>query len=132
MSLTRAARNTPVILLLALFLSGAVAFTASNSVESSRIGQTLIGQNGNDVKPGDCAGITLTAVVSGTLLVNGTAANELVLGSVGLDTLDGKAGDDCIMGGALGDTLVGGLGNDVCIGGGGTDVLDPTCEVQIQ
>ena len=126
------ARGTPPFLLAALLLSGAVALTAGNSVPSSRIGERLIAQNVNAVKPTQCSGLALAGIVSGALLVNGTDANELVLGGIGLDTIDGGAGDDCIMGGALGDTLVGGLGNDVCIGGAGTDVLDPTCEVQIQ
>ena len=126
------AKRAPAPLVAGILLSGAVALTAGNSVAGSRIGQQLIAQGVNDVKPPECDGITLSAVVSGTLIVNGTAASELMLGSIALDTIDGGAGDDCIMGGALGDTLIGGLGNDVCIGGGGTDVMDPTCETQIQ
>ena len=132
MGLGKAVWRTPVILVAGVLLSGAVAFTASNSVANSHIGEDLVAQNVNDVKPSECGGLTLTAVVSGTLVVNGTDASELVLGGIGLDTVDGKGGDDCIMGGALGDTLVGGPGNDVCIGGGGTDVLDLTCEIQVQ
>lgn len=132
MGARRATRGAPIILFLGILLSGAVAFTASNSVAPSKIGEDLIAQNVNDVKPSECDSITLSAIVQGTLLVTGTDANELMLGSIALDAIDGGAGDDCIMGGALDDTLVGGLGNDVCIGGGGTDVLDPTCEVQVQ
>jgi Ca2+-binding RTX toxin-like protein len=116
----------------ALLLSGAVAFTAGNAVQGSKIGETLISQSVNDIKPSQCSGITLTGLVTGTLIVNGTDANELILGSVAIDTINGGGGDDCIIGGALGDTLVGGLGNDVCIGGGGTDVLDVSCEVALQ
>lgn len=132
MDVRRAARGTPAVLLAGILLSGAVAFTASNSVAHSKIGEDLIAQNVNDVKPSQCDSITVSAIVQGTLIVNGTDANELVLGGIGIDAIDGGGGDDCIMGGALGDTLVGGLGNDVCIGGGGDDVLDPTCEVQVQ
>ena len=132
MGFGRTLRGTPVVLLAVFLLSGAVAFTASNSVANSRIGENLIAQSVNDVKPNECDGIALTAIVQGALIVNGTDANELVLGGIGLDAIDGGAGDDCIMGGALADTLVGGLGYDVCIGGEGDDVLDPTCEVQIQ
>ena len=125
-------KRAPALLVTGILLSGAVALTAGNSVAGSRIGDQLFAQGVNDVKPPECDGISLSAIVSGTLIVNGTDANELVLGGIGLDTIDGGAGDDCIMGGALGDTLIGGLGNDVCIGGDGTDVMDPTCETQIQ
>ena len=125
-------RRMPALLTIGILLSGAVALTAANSVAGSRIGHQLIAQGVNDVKPSECDGIVLSAIVSGNLIVNGTDANELVLGGIGLDTLDGGGGDDCIMGGALGDTLIGGAGNDVCIGGGAIDVFDPSCEVQVQ
>lgn len=120
------------ILLLGIVLSGAVAFTAANSVEGSRIGEQLLAQGANDLKPPECDGITLTTIVTGTLIINGTDANELILGSPAIDIIDGGGGDDCILGGALDDTLIGGLGTDVCIGGDGNDTFDPTCETQIQ
>lgn len=125
-------RRTPALLVIGILLSGAVAFTATNSVAASRIGHQLIAQGVNDVKPPECDGITLTAIVSGNLLVTGTDANELVLGGIGIDTIDGGGGDDCIMGGGMDDSLVGGLGTDVCIGGDGLDVIDATCETAVQ
>lgn len=122
----------PALLVTGVLLSGTVAFTAANSVAGSRISDRLIAQGVNDVKPPECDGITLSAIVSGNVLVTGTDANELVLGGIGLDTIDGGGGDDCIVGGGGDDSLIGGPGNDVCIGGEGLDVIDPTCETQIQ
>jgi hypothetical protein len=52
------------------------------------------------VKPSNCGGIIVTARVSGSGLITGTAASELVLGSPAIDTISGLDGDDCIHGGA--------------------------------
>ncbi|MBP6012573.1 MAG: hypothetical protein KBA31_10130 [Alphaproteobacteria bacterium] len=67
--------------------------------------------------------------------VNGTNANELLLGFNGNDTLNGGGGDDFLIGGAGTDTLNGGTGDDTIVGaigdgndningGGNTDTLD--------
>lgn len=83
------------------------------------------------MKPAACAGIALTAVVSGSGVITGTAANELVTGSAAVDTIDGLGGDDCILAGAADDSVTGGAGTDVCIGNAGTDTF-ATCETEIQ
>lgn len=84
------------------------------------------------LKPSDCNGITLTAIVTGAGNVDGSDASELILGSGGVDDIDGKKGDDCILGGGGDDSLKGSQGTDVCIGGPGNDSFHNSCETQIQ
>ncbi len=113
------------------------ALTGSNTVPSTRVGQNGQGIGVNDLKPPACAALTLASVVSGSGTINGTGANELVVGGPGPDTINGGAGTDCILGGGGDDTINGGDGNDICIGGSGTDtfvvfILFPTCETAIQ
>jgi Ca2+-binding RTX toxin-like protein len=86
----------------------------------------------NDVKPSQCAGLTLTVVVNaaGTYTApNGV--NGLLLGSSGIDRITGRNGNECIVGGGGADIINGGNGTDVCIGGPGTDTFS-NCETQIQ
>jgi Ca2+-binding RTX toxin-like protein len=88
------------------------------------------------VKPAECAGITVTALVTGAGTFNGTAASELVLGGSGADTINAGGGDDCMLGGGGNDSIQGQAGTDVCIGGPGTDSFGILglggCETEIQ
>ena len=89
-------------------------------------------QGANNVKPSQCAAITLTTSVSAA--GNYTApngVNGLLLGSSGVDRITGRSGNECILGGGGNDTINGGNGTDVCIGGPGTDTFS-NCETQIQ
>ena len=88
----------------------AVAFAAANSVPATTVGQIQVPIGANDLKPPECAGITLTTVVAG---VNGTNGNDLVLGTAAGETVKGNGGDDC---------LVAGGGNDAL-----TAAPEPTC-----
>lgn len=108
------------------------ALTAANTVPATRAGLTSQSIGANDLKPTDCAGITLTALVVGTGDFEGGAANELILGGAGLDRIRGRDGNDCVLGGGGNDELRGDAGTDVCIGGPGTDTLDANCETQVQ
>lgn len=133
-------RRGPSLLLLAGILAAVAAgtaLTAGNAVPQTRAGEDASSVGPNDVKPVGCAGITLTSVVIGSGIVNGTAANELILGGSGGDTINGFGGTDCIVGGDGNDLIDGGAGSDVCLGGPGTDtfvtvLLVPTCETAIQ
>jgi Ca2+-binding RTX toxin-like protein len=100
--------------------------TASNSVPASNLDEDVQSITANDLKPLECAGLNLTAVVTA-----GTAGNDLVVGTGAGDTVSGRQGADCIVAGAGADTLRGDQGNDVLLGqagndrlfgGGGTDV----------
>jgi Ca2+-binding RTX toxin-like protein len=125
------ARGLIVVAPAALLVTAAAAITATNSVPPTRLGQSAQPIGANTLKPGACAGITLTDLVTGSGIFVATDASELVLGSAGGDTITAGGGDDCALGGAAIDTIVGGAGTDVCIGGAGLDVF-LTCETQIQ
>jgi Ca2+-binding RTX toxin-like protein len=105
--------------------------TGANVVPATHAGVSTRATGPNDVKPSDCNGITVSARVSGSGIITGTAANELVLGSSAIDTISGLGGDDCAVGGGGGDVIDGGLGVDVCVGGPGTDTF-VSCETQLQ
>jgi Ca2+-binding RTX toxin-like protein len=107
------------------------AVTGTNVVPATHAGISTQATGPNDLKPSSCSAITVTAYVSGSGIITGTAASELVLGSTGLDTISGLGGNDCIVGGGGNDIIDGGLGTDVCLGGPGTDTF-LSCETQVQ
>ena len=116
----------------ALLAFAGAAFTNGNSVPATKLGRTVQATGANNVKPSQCAGLTLTVVVNaaGTYTApNGV--NGLLLGSSGIDRITGRNGNECIVGGGGADIINGGNGTDVCIGGPGTDTFS-NCETQIQ
>lgn len=115
-----------------LALGTLLGLTASNVVPSSRAADDSRQAAANDIKPVECAVISLASKVSGAGTFNGTSLADLMTGSAGADTMDGLQGDDCLVAGGGADSLRGGPGFDVCIGGPGVDTFHPTCEVQIQ
>lgn len=119
-------------LLVLVLVTVASVSTAANSVPGTRAGISSRSIGPQDLKPAACASLTLTSLVTGSGLINGTAAADLVLGSSGIDTVTAGNGDDCILGGGGADIISGGAGTDVCIGGPGVDVLDITCETATQ
>jgi Ca2+-binding RTX toxin-like protein len=106
--------------------------TAANNVAVTRAEDVASAITPNALKPDACAAISLTAKLSGSGQINGTAAAELVTGSAVADNMDGEGGNDCIIGGAGVDNMRGSGGTDVCIGGAGTDTFHPSCETAIQ
>jgi Ca2+-binding RTX toxin-like protein len=80
-----------------------------------------------DLKPSCCNGLYLTNIVRGSGVLNGTAANDLIIGGDGPDIIDGLGGDDCILGGSGDDMITGGDGTDICIGGAGNNIFT-ACE----
>lgn len=104
---------------LAVVLAG-WTLTASNTVPEHDAGVHQQAQNADDLKPPQCAAITLTAVLQAPDLT-GTNANELIVGGGTDDSISGGGGDDCLMGGGGDDSLDGGSGGNVLIGGDGTD-----------
>jgi Ca2+-binding RTX toxin-like protein len=126
-------RRVALLILVALgLLCAPSALTGANTVPASRAGTDTRAIGLNDAKPADCAGITVTTLVSGSGPIAGTSGNDLVLGSAAVDTVTAGLGNDCVLGGGGNDTIDGGaLGQDVCIGGPGTDTF-VSCEVQVQ
>lgn len=118
---------TLAILILVAILS---ALAAANVVVESGVDLSSHSIGADDLKPPQCNAISLADIVSGSGVINGTAANELVLGSSIADIIDGMDGDDCIVSGAGDDTLDGGNGTDICIGGAGVDTF-LNCETVI-
>ena len=55
--------------------------------------------------------------------LNGSAANDVLVGDAGANTLYGDAGNDFLFGGAGNDLLIGGAGNDYLSGGAGNDIF---------
>ena len=93
------------------------ALAAANTVPVSGKLDTRITLTGQQLKPQDCNGLTLTAYVltPGGSFNNG-GASALILGDPGFDNIRGGGGNDCIVGGSGGDTLRGGSGGDACFG----------------
>ncbi len=104
------------------------ALAATNSVPATRAGSSTSVIGVNDLKPPECAALSLTAIRVG----DGTNANELVLGSAAGETIRGGAGSDCVLGGGGNDTVRGDQQTDVCLGGPGTDSLHASCETSYQ
>jgi Ca2+-binding RTX toxin-like protein len=145
--LGRVARRWAVLALFTLALLAIhLAMAASNTVAGTAADDQSLPVTVNDLKPPECAALNLINIVAGSGTVNGTNANDLILGSAGNDRLNGLRGDDCVLGGdgndrlrgrggddiLLGmgddDILSGGRGTDICDGGSGIDAARADCE----
>lgn len=124
-------RWAPAVMAVVVLVAAPTASTAANSVGGTKAVDNTRTAGPNDLKPTECAALTLTAKISGSGTITGTSANELITGSSGTDNINGGFGNDCIIGGAGNDTINGGSGTDVCIGNGGNDSFS-NCETQIQ
>lgn len=120
-----------VMCLLAIAAIG-VAITGGSVFSTTGAGRQQSPIGINDIKPPECAGITVTERVLGSGTLRGTAGNDLILGEDQADSLAGEAGDDCLAAGDGDDTLNGGRGFDVCVGGPGNDSFNNSCETQVQ
>lgn len=109
---------------LLVLVSVATALAAGNAVPQTGAGVDTDSINANKLKPPECAGLNLTAVVTGSGVVIGSNANELILGSSAVDAVDSRNGDDCVLGGGHDDMLLGRNGDDVLLGGAGNDDLN--------
>ena len=120
------------VAIMALVLTNLIAvLTAANSVSPTKAEDDNRPITANNLKPPECAAITLTSKVSGSGTITGTNSSELITGSGIADTIRGRGGSDCILGGAGSDSFDGGGGTDVCIGGPDTDTFT-ACETVIQ
>lgn len=116
------------LLVVALSVS---AVTATNAVPGTQLDEDAFPIGPDDLKPNLCDAITVTTLVTGAGVVNGTNGSDLVVGGAGVDDLRGKKGNDCLVAGGGNDDLRGDQDVDVCIGGPGTDTFRATCEVPI-
>lgn len=118
-------------LVILILVSAITAFSAGISISNTSIGKDSSSVTANRIKPGACAGLNLTNVVTGAGTVTGTSGNDLILGSSGADTIDGLGGDDCILGGDGDDVINGNSDTDICLGGPGADTFI-SCEGETQ
>jgi Ca2+-binding RTX toxin-like protein len=74
----------------------------------------------------DIVSLTIQNIIagSGSDVITGSNANNVITGGSGSDTLLGMGGDDTIFAGSGNDYIDGGSGNDWIKGGAGTDELD--------
>ncbi len=123
-----------LVFLLAVLVGTAVnAFTASNTVPVTSARSPVLAITPNDLKPAECAALNLTALIVGSGNINGTAANELIIGAQGGDRVTAGDGDDCVVTGGARDRIDCGLGTDVALSGQGGDInVDQSCETFIQ
>jgi Ca2+-binding RTX toxin-like protein len=103
-----------------LLASTQTVLSATNGVPASKATTSVRPIGANDLKPPQCASLTLTTLVIGPTGTNGA---DLQLGTPAADNMNGKNGADCIIGGGGDDTINGGGGADICIGGPGTDTF---------
>lgn len=120
MSWMRQAAAVLGIVLASVTLVSALGAAAANVVEAPRLGELVAPLSADDLKPEECAHLTLTAVVP---VGGASGGSELVLGTNGGDKFRSNGGDDCVVGGAGDDELNGSGGSDVLIGGPGNDTL---------
>lgn len=106
------------------------ADTAANSVPPSRLGESFHATGPNELKPAECAGLTLVNIFVATgQTLTGTNQADLLVGNASTRTITGRQGDDCIVGNSASQTLDGGGGYDVCLGFASTSFT--RCEVQV-
>lgn len=120
------------LLVMLILISTMFAFTATNTVPVTRIGQQIQAVTANALKPAECSALNLTMIVICTGGgCDGTGSNDLILGTAAGERIRGRGGSDCILGGGGDDQLVGNGSGDVCIGGPGNDTFS-ACTTQIQ
>lgn len=125
-------RRWPLLVIAIVLAVTTTGQTSANTVVGTRAGDDSRSVTPDDLKPNECAAISLSANLSGSGTINGGAAAELITGGTAIDTINGGGGNDCLLAGDGKDNLSGGLGTDVCIGGPGTDSFNNDCETKIQ
>jgi hypothetical protein len=95
------------------------AYTASNTVPTTNVGQYTHGIGPNDLKPPGCASLTLGHLILGSTGGGSGSDDDLVLGTSGSDTIteSGTVGPgSCLVGGLGADHLTAiKNGSDICI-----------------
>ena len=106
-----------VVLLVVVIVPIGTVFTSSNTVPPTFAGQAYVAVGPNELKPRECAGITVTNLILVESVLNtGTEGNDLLIGNDLVSVIDGAGGDDCLVTGNTAAVLQGGDGYDVCVG----------------
>jgi hypothetical protein len=109
-----------VIVAVGIGFAGSSAYTASNTVPATNIGQYSHTIGPNDLKPAACASLTLGHLILGGTMGGSGSDNDLVLGTSGMDMIMEKpppGTGSCIIGGLGTDNVMaaGGSSHDICI-----------------
>jgi hypothetical protein len=95
------------------------AYTASNTVPATHVGQYSHSIGPNELKPAGCASLTLGHLILGSTGGGSGSDDDLVLGTSGADTIteSGTVGTGSCLIGGLGNDHVTAVknGNDICI-----------------
>ncbi|WP_233686243.1 type I secretion C-terminal target domain-containing protein [Pseudomonas anguilliseptica] len=114
--------DTPYNLVLTIDTpSPSFSYTLSENGASTSTAVDIQHVTGNIINGTDADEILIGGSTNDTL--NGGAGNDVLIGGAGNDILNGGTGRDRLEGGAGNDTLNGGAGNDILIGGEGDDIL---------
>jgi hypothetical protein len=102
----RKRNNSRLIPFAGFVLVAAVVFTAVFAIANTilnvtppALGQLQYTVTPDAIKPDRCTMTVTNLIASNTATVNGTAANDLILGGPARQTINGRGGDDCILGG---------------------------------
>jgi hypothetical protein len=108
-----------VIAALVVGYAASSAYTASNTVPTTHVGQYSHGIGPNDLKPPGCASLTLGHLILGSTGGGSGSDDDLVLGTSGSDTIteSGTVGTGSCLVGGLGSDHVTAIknGSDICI-----------------
>ena len=123
-------------MVIVIAISVMAALAAMNTVPVTLTTDQIFTISPNNLKPDQCAGLTLTNKIlcpsSGTC--DGTSANDLMIANSGNPTMNGQGGNDCVVcyspSGKC--SLHGGPGTDVCVCVSGSCTFAGDCETQIK
>ena len=120
---------------------GSLSSSGSSNSSSSSTSASTGNNSGNNDEDGTTIDFNDYNHIEGTGVIEGTPADDYIVGSngddvitalggddfviglQGVNTLNGGPGNDELFGGNSKDTINGGRGNDIILGGGGADLL---------
>lgn len=106
---------TSLLLALASGFATTSVLTASATVPTSNLVKNTRPVGAADLRPSDCAALTLTGIVAGSGTITATTGGQLVLASPGSDTISVAGGNECVVGGAGADSVTVQNGTAVCV-----------------
>jgi hypothetical protein len=115
----RSLRSTVVriitgLFVLAVVITLATSFTASNTVPGSNVGESAHARTMAELIPAGCSSLTLNSIVTGSGIFSNTLSHVLIIGTKNVDTIVDYGSDNCVDGGGGKDTVIG-TPTDICI-----------------
>jgi Ca2+-binding RTX toxin-like protein len=103
-------------------VSGNVGSQENDIIQADDLGQTIVGQGGDDWILANGGDDTIYAGI-GDDFISGGDGDDLLFSGEGDDFIAGGQGDDILIGSQGDDMLIGGNGSDILFGGSGNDVF---------